>query len=314
MAKLTKQEVSQQKEIKDLLKKPRDLTYEETVFVLQNFVPPSDVITDNAAFFTPTSLAEAVAMCHGDSASVVDVGAGIGCLSFFVAIQTQWNPQPIYAIEINPEFVTIGKKLVPQAQWIEGDIFDEETWKKVDAEFFISNPPFGNRVNKPWLAYKGDSMMAAIEAGIRKTTCNGGTVILPQSACLDHYSYPPKTRYVVRRERVRTRKENTCPCCNHTRFEFERFVEQYTVEKPEPRDKILRSFVIDGHFRSDQQPTRDAQSFYDLFPNIHFSLPGIDTCALDGFAETSIITEIVDVEWRDVFAAKTKSGQYQALL
>lgn len=316
MAKLTQQQSSQQREIAELLAKPRDLTYDETIFVLKNYAPPANVVTDEAAFFTPPSLADMAAMQIGDSVDVVDLGAGIGTLSWFLTQQWGWNKE-LLCVEKNPDFVKIGKKLVPQAQWVEGDIFDKQLWSSLPKmEFFITNPPFGIPVKQPWLAFSGDSLVAAIEVGLRVTSDQGGTAILPSSQCPFKYSRPLKRLVRVQRRAVEKKTVyEHCSCCNQRRVVEKgtwKTEERITTAPRYDEEEIEFVGMTDESQYEARAPLGEMQRLMNLFPDMWLHASGVNTCALEGFSDTNIITEIVNVEMQEPLFAITKSGQARA--
>ena len=75
---------------------------------------------------------------------MIDLCAGIGILSFsyFHGIYHGVNPE-ITCVEINPDFVAIGKKLLPEANWICGDITDPDFIASLGSfDFAYGNHPF----------------------------------------------------------------------------------------------------------------------------------------------------------------------------
>ena len=217
MAKLTRTQLSKHKEACDLLDLARDLTYDEVIFVLSHWLPDSHSKTSGAAFFTPLYIAHWVAQESGDEGHILDLCAGIGHLTYFQMrrlMYTRPHHEPqLTAVEINPEFIKAGKKLVPQAHWIEGDIFDRSFWRSIDLSpqpwMYISNPPFGT-AQSDWLEYKGNSALMAVEVGLRVTGDGTGVVVLPQAVL--PFEYSGKRGY-RRRQPVKSGKDfvNTWP-------------------------------------------------------------------------------------------------------
>ena len=132
------------RQAKDLLKKSV-LTHEEKLFVLEHFHEGCDNLNGLVgAFFTPMELAyEFSLLIYGKK--VVDLCAGIGVLSFAYLHNYTFDFVPeLTCIEINPEFVEIGKKLLPEANWICGDITNPKFIASLpEFDFAIGNPPFG---------------------------------------------------------------------------------------------------------------------------------------------------------------------------
>lgn len=142
MAKLTKQQAARHQESERILEKPK-LTDDDKQFVIENWQESATHINSAAgAFFTPWGLATDAMIELGGwqfDGSLIDLCAGIGTLS--LAAQTMSRVSRIVCVELNPAYAAIGRKMVPEAQWVEGSIFEHERWG--DFEHAISNPPFG---------------------------------------------------------------------------------------------------------------------------------------------------------------------------
>jgi hypothetical protein len=102
---------------------------------------------DAGAFFTPLEMAYIAAHdCIGDGAQsnkrVIDMCAGIGALSY--ALVSRYCGIKVVCVEINPEYVAVGKKLVPEAEWHCADVLDKDFILSLgNFNSAISNPPFG---------------------------------------------------------------------------------------------------------------------------------------------------------------------------
>jgi len=146
MAKLTKAQSRAHLQAEELLAKDV-LTLDEKAFVYENW--NEAVLHDNTsagAFFTPMSLANDFKL-EVPGPRVLDICAGIGILSF-CKLHFQWydperKPQ-FTCVEISPDYVRVGRKLLPEATWICAEIFD--VWQDLPRDFTtaIANPPFGN--------------------------------------------------------------------------------------------------------------------------------------------------------------------------
>lgn len=144
MAKLTKAQRKAHAEAEAILTKDR-LTEDEREFVFRNWHEGAEFINGAAgAFFTPYDLAGDFAL-DGAGGRVIDLCAGIGILSYFVGQRARYGSRAteLTCVEINPKYCEVGRKLVPEARWINADVFD---WKKLDLgryDIAIGNPPFG---------------------------------------------------------------------------------------------------------------------------------------------------------------------------
>jgi hypothetical protein len=186
MAKLTIAQVDKHNRVMDLIESDRPLTHDERLFVLINFQVDSYVKTSNRAFFTPWPIAERMAECGYDGGTVIDMGAGIGILSYFLTRRFEYEKPLgggycVVCVESLPELVEVGKRVVPEAEWIVGDVFDLELWRRVQPDWFITNPPFGKITGLPqWIKARGWAEWAFMEMGIRGTNWQDGIALLPQ--------------------------------------------------------------------------------------------------------------------------------------
>lgn len=135
--KLSKAQIKAHEKVMDLVHSDRPLKDEEKEFILDNFHEGATNINSAAgAFFTPRSLARDFAIeVNGDH--VIDLCAGIGMLSYVV----EHKCASITCVEINAEYLKIGKRILPNANWIHSSVFDvhyDKIW-----DWAISNPPFG---------------------------------------------------------------------------------------------------------------------------------------------------------------------------
>lgn len=199
--KLSKAELKVQKEVKTILEKDV-LSFEDKEFIYENFHPGTiaDITTDSA-YFTPLDMAYDFGLFCCRYGVCVDMCAGIGGLSFAAKTRDFYENRIKYSIciERNPRFIEIGKKLLPEAVWLQGDIFDKGLWDEIVSTYgavdcIYSNPPFGKvtktGADRSWLNYKGaDLDMAAIEVGLFHT--NNVSMILPAGSVSFRYSGRP---------------------------------------------------------------------------------------------------------------------------
>lgn len=134
--KLTKQQIKAHNEAMEILKKDK-LKEDEAIFVMENWREDAVHVNSAAgAFFTPWRLARDLAI-EVQGKTIVDLCAGIGTLSYFAYREGR----EMTCIELNPDYIAVGKKIMPEARWIQGSIFDQHFDTKFDCA--ISNPPFG---------------------------------------------------------------------------------------------------------------------------------------------------------------------------
>jgi hypothetical protein len=139
MAKLSKAQAKAHQQACDLLAKDV-LTEDDKWFVLENWQESAKHINTIAgAFFTPVGLARDLSIEVG-SGSIIDLCAGIGALSFMCTLR-QDRPSRITCVELNPDYAAVGRKIVPEAEWIVASVFDLPRLGRFD--FAIGNPPFG---------------------------------------------------------------------------------------------------------------------------------------------------------------------------
>lgn len=204
MAKLTKQEEKLHAEALALVDLERDLTLPEREFVLDHFQEASTATNStHGAFFTPEGLARDFSIEVPDQASrIIDLGAGIGRLSFGCrnVFGNRWNGDPLrefVCVERDPEYVRIGKKVMPEAQWICGDILDVPEMGLGRFDVAIGNPPFGAiKRAKDAPGYKGRKFEYHVIA-VAATLADYGVFIIPQNSA--PFDYSGKDRFYADR-------------------------------------------------------------------------------------------------------------------
>ena len=193
MAKLTKAEARSHDLACDLLKKDK-LTEDDKDFIFDNWHEAANHINGKAgAFFTPSGLAFDMEFDIAGK-RVIDLCAGIGMLSYAVATRSKWsydNSQcpEIVCVEINPDYVAIGEKLVPEATWICGDVLDPILMASLghfDAAY--GNPPFGNvKGSGKAPRYTGSDFEYKV-MDVASDIADAGTFIIPQQSASFSYS------------------------------------------------------------------------------------------------------------------------------
>lgn len=187
MAKLSKQQIKAHAAAVDLLSKDV-LTEDERDFVLENWRASANHINSAAgAFFTPIGLARDFSIeVHGRR--IVDLCSGIGALARAVLDRRSDHPEMV-CVEINPDYAAVGRKVVPEAEWIVADILHLPDIGHFDCA--ISNPPFGStKRNGSSARYTG----AAFEyhlIDVASDIADYGAFIVPQMSAPFQYSGRP---------------------------------------------------------------------------------------------------------------------------
>jgi hypothetical protein len=198
MSKITQQQLKQHEKAEELLwGSDRKLNHDELAFCLEHWDPRAASgkhVAKNQAYFTPMALAYDAGMyIGGDGRRVVDIGAGTGRLAYAVLCANLWNPREvrIMAVEFNPEYVRISRRLLPEVAWVEGDFYDLALWQSLPRfDEAISNPPFGKIVTSHdtgWIGYRGPAGLTAAAVGLRVARL-GVKLILPQTQTIFRYS------------------------------------------------------------------------------------------------------------------------------
>jgi predicted RNA methylase len=169
------------------------LNDEQKEFVFINYQESATNVNSlSGAFFTPISMAfefEFEATCFNVE-TCIDFCAGIGVLSYAM-IRRNPNLKRLVCIDINPEYVAIGKKLVPEADWYCMDITDSKALQKLGFfDLAISNPPFGavaSLKDKEGVFYNGSNAEYKV-IDIAGSVASRGAFIIPQSSTPYKYS------------------------------------------------------------------------------------------------------------------------------
>lgn len=172
-----------------------DLTPDDVEFCFKHWRPDAaHNVGVSGTFFTPYRLAEQAAIFSLSSGRLVDMCAGIGLLGHLAAYDAyEKSAIDLVCVELNPDFVRVGRKLVPHATWVQGSIFDEALWDDLGPfTAAICNPPFGNvktaKGETDWIGYKGPADLMAV-AVAAKVTAVGGTFILPSMSVPFQFSH-----------------------------------------------------------------------------------------------------------------------------
>lgn len=196
MARLSKQQAKLHNEACALVELARDLTEAEKDFVLENWQEAATATHNlDGAFFTPEGLARDLSIeVAGDR--IIDLCAGIGRLAYGCRDLwgRRWNKQAarqIVCIEKNPDYVKVGKKILPEAEWICGDVLDVPGMDLGRFDTAISNPPFGSiKRSGDAPGYKGRRFEYHVIA-VASQIATLGAFIIPQMSAPFRYSGQP---------------------------------------------------------------------------------------------------------------------------
>lgn len=189
MAKLTKAQNKEHLKAIEILKKGV-LSEDDIEFVYRNWHEGADHNNSlSGAFFTPFDMALDFAL-DVNGPRIIDLCAGIGMLSYAVMMRNWYDRDDFefVCVERNPDYVEVGKKLMPQATWICADVFDVLDMELGHFNTTISNPPFGNisrSENSP--RYSGKDFEFHV-IDIASHLANAGTFIVPQGSAGFNYS------------------------------------------------------------------------------------------------------------------------------
>ncbi|MFF2206007.1 methyltransferase [Streptomyces sp. NPDC058145] len=150
---LTREQARNHHKAMDLVAADRDLTRKEKEFVLDHYQPSASTTQAlDGAFFTPREMARELATYDigGDRPGerIIDLGAGIGRLAF-EAVHADWRDREdlplgeMVCVEKNPEYVRVGRRVLPEATWLCHDLLDAADMDLGLFDCAISNPPFG---------------------------------------------------------------------------------------------------------------------------------------------------------------------------
>ncbi|MBQ0223982.1 methyltransferase [Citrobacter freundii complex sp. 2023EL-00962] len=183
MARVTKKESQLRLKVMELVHSDRQLTEDDKEIIFNNY--RGDGIGATGAFFTPEMLAWDFMLDAGCSDDCIELCAGIGRLSYYQFIRNK--PSHITCVELNPEYVLIGKRVLPQAEWITGDALQYTPDRFYRVAY--GNPPFG-KINTSG-AYTGRYTGSEFEYKIidrAREYSSYGVWIVPQGSAGFKYS------------------------------------------------------------------------------------------------------------------------------
>ena len=183
IARVTKNESQLHLKVMKLVHSDKYLKENDKEFIFNNY--RGDGIGATGAFFTPEMLAWDFMLDAGCSDDCIELCAGIGRLSYYQFIRNK--PSHITCVELNPEYVLIGKRVLPQAEWITGDALQYTPDRFYRVAY--GNPPFG-KINTSG-AYTGRYTGSEFEYKIidrAREYSSYGVWIVPQGSAGFKYS------------------------------------------------------------------------------------------------------------------------------
>ena len=143
------------------------------------------------AFFTPFELGADFRVEIGNADRVIDLCAGIGHLAYWAYHGRPFlnRPVEIVCVEMNPAYVEIGRRILPDATWICADVFDVCNLDLDGFDVAIGNPPFGriDRRGKSARTYRGPLFEFHVVA-LAADLAERGVFVLPQGSAPFSYS------------------------------------------------------------------------------------------------------------------------------
>ncbi|MGW2113733.1 methyltransferase [Streptomyces zhihengii] len=150
---------------------------------------------------------------------VIDLCAGIGRLAYGCRDLwgRRWNDEParqFVCVEKNPDYVKVGRKVLPEAEWVCGDVLDVPNMGLGRFDTAISNPPFGSiKRSGDAPSYTGRRFEYHV-ISVASQIATFGAFIIPQNSAPFRCSGESRYREEVDTECVRfqeqTRVDLTC--------------------------------------------------------------------------------------------------------
>ncbi len=192
MGRLTQLEEKAHDDALALLSLTRVLSNDEVDFVYRHYSPlATHRVAQNAIYFTPPEAAALLAIYARmeGRARIIDLAAGIGILTHHMLLAERWDDHTAakqhVCVELDAEFVAVGRKLLPQVEWVCGNSFDPDLMHALGSfDAGIANPPFGQipalKAAKTWLRARVPAHLATVEVMLRMCR-QGGTILLPRN-------------------------------------------------------------------------------------------------------------------------------------
>lgn len=220
MSKLSKKEAKLHQEAMALINATRPLTEDEQAQVLDQYREDANHVNSLAgAFFTPRGLATdlAIEVVHANDkrkVKVLDLCAGIGGLSHACRYGGYID---FVCVEMNPDYVVVGKRVMPSATWINASIFDVAAYQHLGPfDVVIGNPPFGKIPVEGFSGKYTGGLFEYCTIELASRLGHRGVFIVPQGSAPFRYSgqrqfcEDPPARYALFREQTGLALEPNC--------------------------------------------------------------------------------------------------------
>ena len=261
----------------------RNLNQEEILHVLENWNPNAMTNVGKAgAFFTPMELARQLSCFVNKEGRILDMGAGIGRLTYGLKLGNWWSWDDVtemVALEINPDYLKVGKRLFPEVTWVQGSMFDLDLLRDLGRfDTVVSNPPFGKvpttRHETGWMRFNGEGSLMAVEVAMRIAN-RSGTFIMPKN----HMPWTDNHEWIKQR-RVQERHE----IISHFKATGEMIGDLY---------------ASDHHYEvPEERLSSEYKKFRDVFPGVDFGSCSLDA-SLYKWDSVKIGVEITEMDTYD---------------
>lgn len=240
MAKLSKAEIARHCVAQDLLDNGKPLTEDEIDLIYADWHEGANNDQTNAsAFFTPIDMAKDLRFDMPNYGTVVDLCAGTGRIAYYGTgrfLYNEYKPQydRIICVEKNPDYVAVGKRLFPQAEWICGDALDPEVIEQLrGVDFAFANPPFGKQTKSEFEAprYKGADFELKILDVLAAIAPEGWAIVPSQTAPFD-------SRHFYKGQSINTAKADKWTAATglglhrHSSLDFDYYIDGWNGVKP----------------------------------------------------------------------------------
>lgn len=186
MARLSKQQSREHQKACELLTQDA-LTDADKDFIFDHWQESASHLNGLAgAFFTPRPIADLMSIeisgiRKDEKTRVIDLCGGIGALSYPLTYKF-CDEFDLTIVELNPDYLEVGKKLLPKARWILADVLNLPS-DLGHFDFAIANPPFGViKSNGTAPRYSGAQFEYKV-LDVASNIADFGVFILPQTSC-----------------------------------------------------------------------------------------------------------------------------------